>query len=488
MSPLWTLVALPASAGFLAFAVRSDRPRRFLWAAGAILQAILTLWVLSSGLGAKPGAWLALDSLSALFLSVTSLLFLCTTFYGIDYVRRKPVTPTLEPGQDWYFMDTSEAFFTGCFLLFFASMTLAVLSWRLGLQWVAIETTTLTSAPLIYTHRNRRSLEAAWKYLLICSVGIALALMGVFFVAVSLPSGVESLSLDNLLSRASILHTRWLKMASIFFLVGYGTKMGLAPMHTWLPDAHSEAPSPVSALLSGSLLNCAFLGILRLQQVCVAAGMGAFNQQLLVAFGLLSMGLAGVFLLRQPDYKRLLAYSSVEHMGILALGVGLGGVAIFGALFHAVVHSMVKAALFMLSGNILLSFHSKLASDVRGLRHALPLTGALWLAGFLAITGSPPFGLFLSEFVILKAALEQGRWVVSAATLLFLSLAFVGMLGTFLKMSLGPAGKPAERESLSSVLPPMVLLVLALWLGLSIPGFFGSILGAAAVSLGGAGL
>jgi hydrogenase-4 component F len=488
MNALWILAALPASAGLLAFAVRSDRIRRSLWAGTAILQAILVFRAVVSAGGAKPGAWLALDPLAALFLSVTSLLFLCATFYGIDHIRRKPVTHGVDVEKDWYFMDTSEAFFTGCFLLFFASMTLSVLSWRLGLQWVAIEATTLTSAPLIYTHRNRRSLEAAWKYLLICSVGIALALMGVFFVAVSLPPGVDSLSLEKLLAGAGRLHARWLKMASIFFLVGYGTKMGLAPMHTWLPDAHSEAPSPVSALLSGSLLNCAFLGILRLQQVCVAAGIGAFNQQLFVAFGLLSIGLAGVFVLRQPDYKRLLAYSSVEHMGILALGVGIGGAAAFGSLFHALVHSLVKAALFMLSGNILLSYRSKLAADVKGLRHSLPVTSALWLAGFVAITGSPPFGLFLSEFVILRTALEQGRWGVSAAFLLFLSLVFVGMLGTFLKMSLGPADRPAGKEPLLSILPPLALLVIALGLGLSIPGFLGRLLGEAAVSLGGAGL
>ncbi len=488
MNDLWILVVLPASAGLLAFAITSDKTRRAVWAATAIAQAVLAARAVMIGPGKEPGAWLRVDPLAALFLSVTSLLFLCATFYGIDTVCRKPVVPVAETEEDWYFMDTSEAFFTGCFLLFFASMTLAVLSWRLGLQWVAIETTTLTSAPLIYTHRNRRSLEAAWKYLLICSVGIALALMGIFFVGASLPSGLDNLSLDNLLARASTLQGRWLKMACLFFLVGYGTKMGLAPMHTWLPDAHSEAHSPVSALLSGALLNCAFLGILRLQQLCTAAGIGAFNQQLLVVFGLLSMGLAGVFVLRQPDYKRLLAYSSVEHMGILALGVGLGGVAVFGAIFHAVAHSLVKAALFMVSGNILLSYHSKLVGDVQGLRRVLPVTGILWLAGFLAITGSPPFGLFLSEFVILRTALGQGRWVVSIAALLFLSLVFVGMLGIFLKMSLGPADRPPVKEPLMSVLPPVVLLALSLGLGLWIPGFLRDWLSAAAVSLGGAGL
>ena len=198
----------------------------------------------------------------------------------------------------------------------------------------------------------------------------------------------------------------WLKAAFIFLLVGYGTKMGLAPLHNWLPDAHSQAPSLVSALLSGALLNCAFLGILRGHQIMLGAGLGGFSGTLLVFFGLVSMFVAAIFIVGQGHYKRMLAYSSVEHMGILALAVGLGGAAAFGGMLHAMCHSLTKCMLFLLAGNILARYHTYSSYDVHGLRWTIPVTGALWMGGFLAIVGSPPFGLFVSEFRILKGILQ----------------------------------------------------------------------------------
>jgi hydrogenase-4 component F len=236
----------------------------------------------------------------------------------------------------------------------------------------------------------------------------------------------------------------------ILFLVGYGTKMGLAPLHTWLPDAHSEAPSVVSALLSGALLNCAFLGILRVQQVCAAAGIAAFGQELLVGFGLLSMAVAAVFIPGQSDYKRMLAYSSIEHMGILALGVGVGGGGTFGALLHAVGHAATKAMLFLTAGNILAAYRTKSTAEVRGVLRVLPVSGALWVIGFFAITGSPPFGPFLSELTILRAMLDQGHPWIAAMFLALLAVIFVGMAGIVLEMAQGaPAPEmagPAHRE------------------------------------------
>jgi hydrogenase-4 component F len=250
--------------------------------------------------------------------------------------------------------------------------------------------------------------------------------------------------------------------------------MGLAPMHTWLPDAHSESPSLVSALLSGAALNCAFLGILRAHQVCVRAGLGGFAGQVLLGFGLLSMAVAAVFIVGQVDYKRMLAYSSVEHMGILSLGVGLGGAGIFGALLHAVNHSMTKAALFLVSGNILYHYQTKEIVRVNGLKRVLPVSALVWVAGFLAITGSPPFGLFLSEFTILKAALSRSLFWITALYLLLLALIFVGMATSVLGMVYGPAAgrgdRPPEREPLWSVAPSAVLCSLVLVLGLYVPG------------------
>jgi hydrogenase-4 component F len=375
--------------------------------------------------------------------------------------------------------------------MFLSTMTLVVLSRHLGLMWVAVEATTLASAPLIHFNRNHRSLEAAWKYLLICSVGIALALLGNFFLAAAATAGHQQvpMTLQGLLNVAGKLDPTWLKAAFLLFLVGYGTKMGLAPMHTWLPDAHSEAPAVVSALLSGALLNCAFLAILRVHSICAAAGLGGFTRQLLVIFGLASMAVAAVFIVSQADFKRMLAYSSVEHMGILALGVGLGGAAVSGALLHVMNHSLTKAMLFMLAGNILAAYRTKTISDVRGVLSVLPVSGVLWLAGFLAITGSPPFGPFISEFQILASAISSGQIVSAVVCIALLVIIFIGMARIFLQMSYGtPSARissaPAAREPVLSLASPLVLCLAVLVLGVYVPPGLWSAIKSAAGQLG----
>jgi len=242
---------------------------------------------------------------------------------------------------------------------------------------------------------------------------------------------------------------RWLKAGFLLLLVGYGTKMGLAPLHAWLPDAHSEAPSLVSALLSGALLNCAFLAILRILSVCSAAGLGPFGRPILLVFGLVSMAVAAGLIIGQADYKRMLAYSSVEHMGILAVGIGLGGSGDWGALFHAVNHSLTKAALFLLAGNILAAYGTKKSADVGGALRRIPITGALWIAGFFAILGTPPFGAFTSELAILRAAVSSGSWLVVVLYSLLLAAVFVGMIGVLVRMAQG--GKPGSVPGASAV-------------------------------------
>ncbi len=460
---LWTLILLPLLAGAAAFALRRGVATRTLLVATAGVHAAMTAaaWM------ARPAAvlfgWIALDEVGLLFLSITSVLFLAASVYAVGYLRG-------EHGGD-----TSERVFTGCLLLFLAAMTVVTLSQHAGLLWVAVEATTLASAPLIYFHRTGRSLEATWKYLLICSVGIALALLGNFFLAVA--AGARPLVFAEL----GGLKGPWLNAAFLLLLVGYGTKMGLAPLHTWLPDAHSESPSVVSALLSGAVLNCAFVGIVRVQPLC-----GAFGRDLLVGFGLVSMAIAAVFLLGQADFKRMLAYSSVEHMGILALGVGLGGAGAFGAMLHAVNHSLTKAMLFLVAGNILAFYQTKSAVAIRGVARVLPVSGALWLAGLLAITGSPPFGMFLSEFTILKAALDQNRPVVAVLYLLLLAIIFMAMTTLVLRMAQGDATRPRQRESALAILPPLALGAAALALGLYIPPALETLLRGAAKLLGGA--
>ncbi len=369
-------------------------------------------------------------------------------------------------------------------------MNLVALSRHLGLLWVAVEATTLSSAPLIFFHRHHRSLEATWKYLLLCSVGIAIALLGNFFltVAASAPGGPPpAMTVAGLAALSGRLDPSWLRAAFLLFLVGYGTKMGLAPLHNWLPDAHSEAPSVVSALLSGALLNCAFLAILRVHSILDSAGIGGFSRDLLVIFGLLSLGVAAVFIIGQTDFKRMLAYSSVEHMGILALGAGIGGLAGYGGLFHALNHSLAKAMLFLTAGNIIAACRTKSISEAGGLGRAIPLTAGLWMIGFLAITGSPPFALFASELAILLGIIAAGRIWVAVFYLLMLAAVFIGMAGIFIRMIYGPA--PAGRENPSpeaawSVWIPAVLAGFLLVLGLYSPPGLTRVLREAAVVLG----
>ncbi len=480
------LILVPAIAGLLAFLIRQDGLRRALLVLTALAHAGMVGYAWIERPGSLFDGWLALDPIGLLFVSITSLLFLAAAFYGVSYLAHEEHGAKKDIEENLFFSNAPEQVFTGCLLLFLSTMTLVTVSQHFGLIWVAVEATTLASSPLIYFHRHHRSLEATWKYLLICSVGIALALLGTFFLAAS--ARHVPIVVADLLKHANGLNVPLLKAAFLFFLVGYGTKMGLAPLHTWLPDAHSEAPSVVSALLSGALLNCAFVAILRMQQVCIAAGQGPFGQDLLILFGLFSMAVAAVFIVGQTDYKRMLAYSSVEHMGILALGVGIGGMASFGAMLHAVNHSVTKAMLFLVAGNILAAYKTKATGEVKGLIRVLPISGVLWMAGFLAITGSPPFGVFLSEFTILKSAVEQGHMAAAITFIALLVVIFIGMAGVVIAMAQGePIGTPParpRREAILAVLPPAVLGTIMLGLGLYVPPVLTEAIRNAALALG----
>jgi hydrogenase-4 component F len=505
---LWLLVTVPLLAGLSAFAIRTNWPRRMLFVVTAAIHAGLAAASLMHTPTPILDGWIALDATASLFLAITSSIFLVTSFYAIGYLAKEETGSPEHNSHDLPFVNYPEATFTGCCLLFLAAMTLVIVSRHWGLMWVAVEATTLASAPLIYFHRSPKSLEATWKYLLICSVGIALALLGNFFLAVATracPGGQLSLFIGNLESHAKELDPLWLKASFLLLVVGYGTKMGLAPLHTWLPDAHSEAPSMISALLSGVLLNCAFLAILRGHSLLVKAGIGDFSQDILVLFGLLSMSVAGLFIIGQMDYKRLLAYSSVEHMGILALGVGVGGIAGFGSMFHAVNHSVAKAMLFLAAGNTLAYFRTKSTLEARGSLKTIPITGVLWIVGLLAITGSPPFGAFISEFSILKGMIDAGRFVTAAFYLAALSIVFVGMSAVILPIVFGSPVmffakadaqylpemcsdkslpvKPAV-EPLWSIIPPLVLAMVAIILGMYLPEWLSNLLHQAAITVG----
>jgi hydrogenase-4 component F len=362
-----------------------------------------------------------------------------------------------------------------CLLLTLAMMTLVILSHHLGLLWVAMEATTLATAPGLYFNHNPRSLEATWKYLLLCSVGIALALLGTFFLAYSsLYANLKpSLLLEDLVRQAPHLSTPWLQTAFVVLFVGYGTKMGLAPMHNWKPDAYGEAPGMIGAIQAGAVINCAFLAILRIYHITAAGGSAAFAQRLLIVMGLVSMGLAALSMARQRDIKRMLAYSSVEHMGILVFGIGIGGPATLAALWHVLHNGLTKGVLFLSAGNIHRAYGSKLAGDLRGVLERLPFSGAVFLAGFFAITASPPFAPFVSELQIVQAAFGSGYYWGGGLYLLCLFLVFVGMGLTVVSICLGKPSSPRSatdfRDGLGTGLPILVFMALVLLLGVYNP-------------------
>lgn len=482
------VVLLPAIAGLLVFVVPWERGRRALMLITATGHAALVASWWSHRPSPLFGGWLAVDALGLLMLTIASGLFLVAATYAVGYLEREghgTRADFFDRGR--LFRNEPDTVFVSGLLFFLAAMSLVTVSHHFGLLWVAIEATTLTSAPLIYFHRHQRSLEATWKYLLIGSVGIAVALLGTFFlVAAASLDGVHVPALvSEFVRHGGDLDHKWLKAAFVAIMVGYGTKVGLAPLHSWLPDAHSEAPSVVSALLSGALLNTAFLGILRVFQVMVAAGLEGYARDLLLLFGFLSMFLAAAFIIAQMDYKRMLAYSSVEHMGVIAVGVGIGGVASSGAMLHAVNHSVAKVLLFLVAGNVLAFYRTKNVGEVSGLARVLPLSGALWLVGFLAITGTPPFGAFLSEFTILRGAVDGGRALVAAGYLALLGVVFVGMATAFLHMSQGPATADRAHESWLEVAPPAVLAGVALLLGVYVPPGLSAVASEAARAIGG---
>ncbi|MBI2082031.1 MAG: NADH dehydrogenase FAD-containing subunit [Deltaproteobacteria bacterium] len=473
------LVALPTFLGIVTLLIRGEKRRkirRLFLILGALAHAAGTGWLHIRPEEKSLMGLIEVDPLGLLFLTITSLLFLISSIYSLGYFQHERTKYTEEGVSHLY---------VPCMLFFLASMTLTTFASQLGILWIAIEATTIASAPLIYYHHHHQALEAAWKYLLICSVGIAIALLGIFFVAASAKGNVADLSLSTMIASARSLDARWFRAGFLLILVGFGTKMGLAPLHSWLPDAHSEAPSPVSALLSGALLNCAFLGILRFYQILIAAGLADFAGRALTLLGLSSLFIATVFITGQRDYKRLLAYSSVEHMGIMALGLGWG--AKFGVLLHAVNHSLTKGLLFLVAGQILIAYRTKNCSEVQGLIRTIPATGLLFLVGIFAIIGSPPFGPFVSEFLILREGLGRGHPVGSFLYLLFLGVIFISMSRIVLGMIQGEKRDilPGEAPSRLMVFPPVVLAVAVFLFGLYIPESMVSFLKTASQLIGG---
>lgn len=430
---------------------------RLLLVVTALLHFQLTLMSWAGKLKPVFANFFSTSPEGLLILVVTSFIFVCISIYSFAYMEESKME--------------NKPVFTCCMLLFLGTMSMVTLSDHPIVLWIAIEATTLVSAPLIFIHRSQEALEATWKYIIICSVGIALALLGCFFITLSMDIGkIEVvLTFSSLNDVATKLDPVWLKTGFVFIVIGFGTKMGLAPMHTWLPDAHSQAPSPASALLSGALLNCAFLGIYKVHMLMHAAGLGQFSSNLLIGFGLLSMVVGAIFIVSQPDYKRMLAYSSIKNMGIIAFGVGVGGFALYGAFIHLIHHSLLKSSLFLSAGNILQKFGTKKVLRIGRVARFLPRTFVSFFAGFIGISGLPPFGTFISEVMIIIGAFQGGRYIAIAVFIVALSLVVAGAGRIFMSMSFGECNEKIEgKERLLQLLPPYALLlasvVLCIWM------------------------
>lgn len=474
---LLALIVVPAVAAALGYLLPVRGRRALLIGVGLVhLVLVVILWSVPGERGLA--GWLADDALGRIVLSLVSILFLAVAHYAVGYLRDE------DP--------RGGRAFTSCMLGFLAAATLVSVSHHFALVWIGMESMTLAIAPLVYHRHDRRSLEAVWKYLVLSSVGIAFALLGVFLLATSQPSGATGgrpLVLDDMLAHAAALDPVWLRAAFVFMLIGFGTKMGLAPLHSWKPDTYGEAPSLVGALMAGALTSCAFLGLARVVSICFAAGIAPFVQPALIGFGVFSIVVATAFIVGQSDIKRLLAYSSVEHMGLLVLGLGLGGVGAYGSVFHMLNNGLAKAMIFLAVGNVVLAAGTSTASEIRGLLRRTPASGVLLVAGLFAITGSPPFGMFISEFTIVNAAIGEHHPWVAAVVLACLAIIFVGLAAMILEMVYAPpdtAAAPAiSVEQPWLVVAPAALAILVLGLGIYLPAPLADTLTKAAVVLGG---
>ena len=428
---LWLLVAVPLFFGVLCLVLPASPLRMAATVAGALAHLIVVSSSWAATQTPAAGDWVGLDPLGQLFLTFISVLFAATSIYFVGYHRKRLV---------------SQRVFLACILGLLAALSLLCISQHLGLLWVALESASLAVTPLIYFRLGPRALEATWKFLLMNSVGVALALLGIFCVAIATTGHDRTvvITVTDLVRHAGDLDPIWLRVGFLLGLVGFGTKMGLSPLHSWKPDAYGEAPPPVAALMAGGMTLGAFAGILRLFQVCSAAGLGTFAGSWLIGFGLLSIATAAVFVVGNNDYRRLLAYTSVEHMGVLVVGVGLGAAGGYASMLHAMHNMLNKGAIFFLAGFIWRLYESNEIRDVRGTLIRCPPAGVLLLAALCATCGLPPFGMFFSELGIVLAAAQTNRWWVLGLFVVTLAVVFVGVMTAMLPMVFGDPPTPYE--------------------------------------------
>jgi hydrogenase-4 component F len=440
-----------------------------------------------AGAGEIAGFSFRVDAFNVYLVVLTTFVGLTTSIFSRPYMRH--VSETGRTGGAG--MRIYHAMYQG----FMFTMLLALTTDNLGVLWVAIEGATLSTVLLVSLYRTPEAVEAAWKYFILCGVGIALALFGTvltYFAARHvLADPSAGLSWSILFEHAGGLEPAVMSLAFVFLLVGYGTKVGLVPMHQWLPDAHSEGPTPMSAVLSGLLLNVALYALIRLKMLVDGSLAGTATPHmagyLLMGFGMLSFLVAGLFLHRQRDIKRMFSYSSIEHMGLMTFAFGLGGpLATFGALLHMLVHSLTKSAIFITVGHAAQIAGTQSIDHIRGLIRTQPAVGWSLLIAVAAVAGFPPFGVFTSELLLLTATMHAQPWL-TVALLTGLAVAFAGLFRHLQPMVYGPAPE-GQAPVAANMLPVYTHLGLVLWLGLSIPVFLARWLDRATELIAGTGL
>jgi hydrogenase-4 component F len=487
------LLICPLVTALLCFEARRIRLVETINATGAsltLLLAIVTVVkIAQDGPIQTLRGWIYLDALSGLMIIAIAGLCFAASLVSIGYLRQDPGSGEIRQGRSgvrWYFSG---------FHAFVFTMLATVSADNLGLLWVGIEATTIASALLVGFYRTRAAIEAAWKYLILCTAGITCALFGVVFTYYAARQGgaPESLDWSTLAQHSGELDPSLMRLAFVFILVGFGTKAGFAPLHTWLADAHSAAPSPISGVLSGVLLGCALYGILRFHVLTTGATASDFSANLLLAFGLLSVAVAAPFIVAQRHLKRLLAYSSVEHIGLMAVAFGIGGpLGVTAGLLHFINHAATKSLLFFLSGDIIHRYGNHRISAIRGALRLAPVTGTAFLLGIFAITGAPGSGIFVSEIALLGAGF-QGDWqhvATVTAVALLLAVIFASLVMHAVRIAYDhPPHRPEESHGpampawLSLVaLMPLVLIVVVF--GIHLPAGVDRFIDDAAATLG----
>ncbi|MEI8234734.1 MAG: proton-conducting transporter membrane subunit [Verrucomicrobiota bacterium] len=435
MITIFALLALPLLASALAAWKRSARLGQRVTLLAGVAHLAASLYCLVTRDNPFPaGSWLAVDPLGAFFLTILSHTFVLVTLYAPGFLQRME-----GPGYD-----RSKRLFYPALNFYLLANTLVLVVQQFALLWVAMELTTFSLVPLMYFYRTKESLEAVWKYLFLVSVGLVFLFVGILFLGLSARGVVDytAFIVGRMTEAAPHLNPLWLKASFLFVLVGLSAKIGLAPMHPGDIDATSNSPAPVAALMAGSLRSTAVAVLLRFYQVVAQTEVRPFAQRMLIFAGLFSLAVAAIYMWRSRNYKRLLAYSSVEHLGITALGVGIGGVALLGAFLHLLFNSLGKVSLFFMAGNIHCAYGTRKIEPITGLTRRLPWSGFVWALAFFYIVGTPPFGIFFSELFVLKGMIHGAHWLPLALFLALLMVIFIGMSRAVLRMLQAPSAAP----------------------------------------------